>query len=135
MTLQKQLNYIILSEGCYSDYTPTYYRGYNILDQETLDGFAKKACLDTYKKADTFIKRPHYHNDCTLPYFCNKEDYYDDKTYVSMSIFLEKSFWEKLKKQVNDYGYEQIEPPTAEINIGYSDLPFTRKECGLLTPN
>jgi len=130
--MEEKLHYIILSTGCYSDYSPVYYSGTKILSQETLNGFAKEACTHTYKTIDTLISKPHSHNNCSWPSFCRKVDhFYKNGKEAYIPTILEEEFWKKTRELVEAYGYEAIEPETAEINVEYSDLPFSREDCGL----
>jgi hypothetical protein len=107
-------NYIILSEGAYSDYSPKYYVGDAKITQDELDTKARaigdEIVLDFQK----------------LPIVDGIRRKADGEEYAYSSDMASK-FFDCMEKWFFSLGFEKIPSNLPEINVAYSEIPTNLK--------
>jgi len=122
------MNYIILSEGAYSDYSPTYYVGERLITQEEMDKKSIEIGDKLYAEFDALPTRKHEpcFNGEHFSYCKPMEKYYPDTGERAYSGDLAPKFFKQMAEWLKEQGYLEISEPTAEINISYSEIPTSK---------
>lgn len=130
--MEEKVYYLILSRGCYSDYSPDYYYGKFEITQKQLDERAKEVCIEVYKKYDSLplrkkISCKYYHEHASYCSDGKEDEKFIPETGKSFSPYkIEDWFWEDMKTWVKEQGFEELPKEIPEINIEFSDLPYDK---------
>lgn len=121
--------YLILSEGAYSDYSPTYYSGNTEITQEEFDKKGKEIgdfLIDKLAKCPTRI---HDKIKCAKeywPHVCNHEEtevYWEDTGEKAHSYELAPMWFKQMENWIKENGFEELPKDIPEINVSYSEIP------------
>lgn len=117
--------YAILSQGCYSDYSPTYYIGdYHLTDDE----FQKKGKEFgdlVISEFENYPERPHV---CPNSWCCSslrkiKTEKYDPATNNTVYRVSDEKWMSLMEEWLFSLGFENLPENIPEINLVYSDVP------------
>ena len=118
------MNYVILSEGEYSDYCPNYYVGSRNITQEALHNKGKEVGDSFYGWFAVLPKRIHMCKNHFCYTWCPKEETYDPETgNLEYSGNLSKKWFDIMEKWLLQSGFEKLPKNIPEINVAYSTIP------------
>jgi len=114
--------FVILSEGSYSDYSPTYFMGDIKITQKELDKRGKEIgdiVLEWYKKLPERVEENGYKlNDNGM------EKYNTETKETIYSSDMEEKWTTRMKIWLKvDKKYKELSDNIPEININYDDIP------------
>ena len=120
----KKEHYVILSNGEYSDYSPTYFRGEREITQNELDEQGVRIgdeCMDWYENLP---------ERTILDWRGEPERVrHDPETDENIwSHDLSDQWFARMKNWIIAQGYEQFPEDIPEINVSYSDIPTSQNK-------
>lgn len=116
--------YVILSEGSYSYYSPTYFVGSLPISKEELEFEAKRLGDELYDWLDSLPIRPSKSKWASE----GEKEVYDPTTWETFySSQLAERFMKQMTTWVKERGFEELPEEIPEINVAYSDLPTNRE--------
>jgi len=125
-------HYLILSDGCYSDYSPTYYTGDKEITQEEFDAKGKEIGDSLYDKLSKCKTRVHDRKECSKTHWrgvCNHEEtelYWDDTLKKASSSQLSGMWFKEMEKWIIEQGFEELPKNIPETNVAYSEIPHSK---------
>jgi hypothetical protein len=121
--------YLILSDGEYSDYSPTYYVGSKEITQDELDKKGKEVGNSLYTKLAECPTRAHDKVKCAKSYWrgvCDHEEtepYWPDTLEKAHPYQLGGMWFKEMEKWIKENGFEELPKDIPEINVSYSEIP------------
>lgn len=121
--------YLILSNGAYSDYSPTYYIGNKEITKEEFTKKGKEVGDSLYKKLSECQRRTHDRIKCAKEYWrgiCGHEEtelYWPDTLEKAHSYQLSSTWFKEMEKWIKENGFEELPQDIPEINVSYSEIP------------
>lgn len=115
------MNYVILSQGAYSDYSPDYYVGEQLITQEDLDKKGREVGDMILAEYEANPERPHISE-----YSWDREitERYNPDTGERVTTYEHGDKWiEHMITWLNSLGFTKLPSAIPEININYGDMP------------
>lgn len=121
--------YLILSQGCYSDYSPRYFVGSVEVTQEEYDKKGREVGDMVIKKFQELPERKHV---CEVSWcgYCiggkPRMEKYDPTTNKMVYIPSYDEWQTVMIEWLTSLGFTELPDNIPEINIDYSDLPHNK---------
>lgn len=124
-------HFVILSQGAYSDYSPTYYMGPNPLSKEELDELGKKIGDECIRNWRELPEREHVHSDWCFGR-CPKYERYNPIEDCNVSSPFDNygmtpSWHTRMEEELTKLGFTKLPEEIPEINVLYNDYPSNLK--------
>ncbi len=121
----KKKYYAVLSQGCYSDYSPEYYIGEYPLTQEEFEKKAKEVGDAIISEFENYPEREHICKNTWCCYPPNKMKTEKFNPATGERVYSpDEQKWEKIMVEwLQSLGFEKLPKEIPEINIEYSDVP------------
>ncbi len=114
--------YLILSEGAYSDYSPTYYVGDKLITQEEFDVKGREVGDEVESWFATLPEKEF--KDWRGELATSK---YDPATDEKLNSYSLASIWnDKMATWIKEQGFVELPENIPEINVSYSEIPTSR---------
>lgn len=122
-------NYVILSNGAYSNYDPIYFCGGELLSQDELDTKGREVGDIVSDIFNNLPVRKHenekYHEVCYST--CEKyEKYWPLTNEAAYSSDLSNLWFKEMETWLVSIGYKRIPKNIPEINVSYSEIPISK---------
>jgi hypothetical protein len=118
--------YLILSEGAYSDYTPTYFVGDEEITEEEFTKVGKQIGDLIIEEWENYPERKHICNKYCYHFggvpISEKYDPENPKRYIGHNPDSEDWF-NKMKEWILQKGFEELPKNIPELNSQYSEFP------------
>lgn len=130
------MNYIILSNGAYSDYAPTYYVSEKEVTQIELDEKGRSVGDECIAMFNSLPERPHDVIRCEtqslsdkafgVAYKCKHDPmdkYWPETGKEAYSSQLSGIWFKKMETWLKEEEFKELPSDIPEINVSYSDIP------------